>query len=96
MDTKNPQVAGGHLRASNVAGNNSIALSTTTPADATVVDRHVVITGGAIGLYCVTVQPPLPGHDPQIFDSYKRARGAASGLRLVYRWPIVDETGEAQ
>lgn len=93
---KNERPLAGGEEAHVSIGPDACGSSTPTPMDATVVDRHVVITGGAIGIYCVTVQPPLPGHDPQIFDCYKRARGAASGLRLVYRWPIIDETGGGQ
>ena len=94
MDTKNPLPGG--QRASVVLGRNTEALSTVIAPDATIVDRHVLITGGLNNLFCVTVQPPLDGHDPQIFDSHKRARGFAGGLRLSHRWPIVDETGGGQ
>lgn len=62
-----------------------------TLENATIIDRHVVIGKGENGLFMVTVQPPLEGHEPQIFDTHKKARGHACGLRLVNRWAIHDE-----
>lgn len=94
MKNERPLAGGEEARVS--IGPDSAAFSTLTPSDATIVDRHVVITGGLNNLYCVTVQPPLDGHGPQIFDSHKKARGFAGGLRLSHRWPIVDETGGGQ
>lgn len=94
--TKNPQTAGCNLEASNVVGRYTEASSTTPPPPATIIDRHVVIGKGENGLFMVTVQPPLEGHEPQIFDSHKKARGHACGLRLVNRWAIHDETGDGK
>lgn len=39
----------------------------------------------------VAVQPAHPDHPPRTFVDYREARGAACGIRLVTRWPIVDE-----
>ena len=88
--TKNPhqsELAG----ASNVAANNEKLPTTTPPSPATIIDRHVVIGKGENGLFLVTVQPPLEGQEPQLFDTHKKARGHACGLRLVNRWAIHDE-----
>lgn len=52
--------------------------------------RTVTVTREADG-FRVTVQPAHPDHPPQTFVDYCEARGAACGIRLVTRWPIVDE-----
>lgn len=43
--------------------------------------------------FAVTVEPSAPDGVPalQIFETYKAARGTASGLRLIHRLPIVDQ-----
>ena len=89
--TKNPQNAECELRASNVVGRYNEASNTTPPSPAIVIDRHVVIGRGENGLFLVTVEPPLEGHEPQLFQTHKKARGHACGLRLVNRWAIHDE-----
>jgi len=67
--------------------------SSETPENSTVID-HVIVIGRGIGnLHMVSIAPEHPDHEPKIFDSHKRARGYASGLRLCHRWQIVDETG---
>lgn len=91
MDTKNP-----HQR--ELAGAESFdqeqqSSSSETPENSTVIDRHVVIGQGVGNLFMVSVEPAHPDHPPRIFDSHKRARGHACGVRLVTRWQIVDQTG---
>ena len=94
--TKNPQNAGCELRASDVVGRYP-KTSTTAPASAPrIIDRCIIIGRGIGNLYLVSVDPPHPDHEPQIFDGHKQARGYAGGLRMCHRWQIVDQTGDGQ
>jgi len=44
-------------------------------------------------MYLVALVPPCVTVPPRLFETYKSARGYSSGLRLVNRWPVQDETG---
>lgn len=95
MDAKNPQ-AGDRSGASDVVGRYPNASSTIAAATPRLIeDRSIHITRGNQG-FLVTVEPRCTGHEPQIFETHRKARGYASGLRLCHRWQIVDETGGAQ
>lgn len=56
--------------------------------------RIVTLTREPDG-FLVAVQPAHPDHPPRAFVDYREARGAACGIRLVTRWPIVDECDHA-
>jgi len=57
-------------------------------------DRVVQLTRGAGDLFMVTVSPPCPDHEPQLFQNYKDARGCAGGIRITRGWPIHDQAQE--
>lgn len=57
-------------------------------------EPRVIITEDR-GLFLVSVTPPQTDVPPQLFHTYREARGCASGLRLCRRWPIHDHTREA-
>ncbi|ALR22064.1 hypothetical protein [Sphingobium baderi] len=55
-------------------------------------DRRIVITQDA-DQFRVCVDPAPDGPDlTTTFPTYRSARGHAGGLRLVNRWPIIDQT----
>lgn len=55
-------------------------------------DRRIVIKESG-GSFHVAVEPAPDGPDlTATFPTYRQARGHAGGLRLVNRWPIIDQT----
>jgi hypothetical protein len=57
--------------------------------------RTIVIREVA-GRFGVTVRPPIAGECLDFdYDELSRARGYASGLRMVRGWPVRDGTGGA-
>ena len=55
-------------------------------------DRRIVISREA-GRFCVRIDPAPDGPDLSgAFATYRIARGHAGGLRMVHRWPIIDQT----
>lgn len=91
MDSKNPRQ--GELAGAASFDRECQPSTTETPSNATIIDRCVVIGQGVGNLYLVSVEPPHPDHEPQIFDSHRKARGFAGGLRMCTRWQIIDQTG---
>ena len=55
-------------------------------------DRSIIVTQDG-GQFHVCVDPAPDGPDfSDAFPTYRKARGYASGLRLIHRWPIIDRT----
>lgn len=55
-------------------------------------DRSIIITQEGEG-FAVRVDPAPEGPDlTGSFPTYRTARGHAGGLRMIHRWPIVDQT----
>lgn len=55
-------------------------------------DHRIVIRNDG-DRFAVFVDPPLAGHDLDgTFAVWKAARGHASGVRMIHRFPIIDET----
>ncbi len=97
MDTKNPRrVAAG---AQGVAGYNTEPSSTAKPKRPTLSvfgsDTHTVHISRDKGVFMVAVVPPVSEYPAQLFATHKAARGFAGGIRICRRWPIHDETMEA-
>lgn len=53
--------------------------------------RAIIIRSQTAGRFDVEIEPPLDGDGLRQFETYRAARGHASGLRLVHRWQIRDE-----
>ncbi len=47
------------------------------------------------GGFRVAPAPPDDRYPPRTFDTFKKANGAACGMRLVTGWTKIDRTGEA-
>lgn len=90
MESKRPHASGAGSQV--LFGSNAIETSNASAENPTIIDRCIIIGRGLGGsMYLVTVSPPHPDHEPRLFDTHKKARGHACGLRLVNRWAIHDE-----
>ena len=94
MDTKNPRQ--GELARAVSIGPDAQPSITEAPRNSTVIDHQIVIGRGLGNQHMVSVEPRHLDHEPKLFDSHKKARGYAGGLRMCHRWQIVDQTGEAR
>ncbi len=57
-------------------------------------EGHSIRLTAKDGVYSVAVVPPCTKHPVHTFASWKAARGFACGVRLMTRWPLVDQTSE--
>ena len=58
--------------------------------------NHTIIVRRVGGLFEVVIEPEHPSHGVETFVTWRDARGCASGIRIVNRWQIIDQTVEAE
>lgn len=91
MDSKNPHQR--ELAGAELFDQEQQSSCRETTENSTVIDHQIVIGRGLGNLHMVSVEPRHPDHEPKLFDSHKKARGYAGGLRMCHRWQVIDQTG---